>query len=100
MISPAWLVAETVELTTPVTIRDDPLAPRISVLDGIGAKVIGIFPWSIFEGKMDTCAPESATAPMTLISKGPEREGIVTVIGRRGWLASPDATATMAVATL
>ena len=100
MISPDWLVADTVESTTPVTVSEDPSAPLISVLDGLGANVMGVFPWSILEGKIETCAPESATAPMTLMSKGPEREGIVTVIGRRGCLVSPDATATMAVATL
>ena len=47
-------MADTVESTTPVTTNADPSAPRMSVFEGLGANVIGVFPCSIFDGKIDT----------------------------------------------
>ena len=74
----------TVVSTAPDTSSEEPSAPLMSVLEGLGAKVIGVFPLSIRVGKIETWAPESATAPATLTSKGPDSEGSITVMGRRG----------------
>ena len=62
MCSPVGDDAETVASTTPMTFRGESSAPRMSTLPEWGEKVIWPLLRRSLVGRMDTWAPESATA--------------------------------------